>query len=68
MLDIHAFFSGPVEKYFHDYSTEYNMGCVRSTFIVSNYESVFTSHGSTLEQAISNFGRYSDSTNCGNLD
>ena len=64
MLDIHAFFSGPVEKYFHDYSTEYNMGCVRSTFIVSNYESVFTSHGSTLEQAITNFGKYSDSTNC----
>ena len=64
MLDIHAFFTGPVEQFFHDYSVEYNIGCVKNTFIVSKYESVFTSHGSTLEKAVSNFGRYSESTKC----
>ena len=64
MLDIHAFLSGPVEKYFQDYSTEYNMGAVRTTFLISNYEEVFIKFGSTLEQAVSNFGRYSDMTNC----
>jgi len=68
MLDIHAFFSGPVEQFFHDYSLEYNLGCVKNTFIVSNYESVFTSHGSTLEEAVSNFGRYSESTKCTDND
>jgi len=64
MLDIHAFLSGPVEKYFQDYSTEYNMGAVKTTFLISNYEEVFIKFGSTLEQAVSNFGRYSDMTNC----
>ncbi|MCD4747321.1 MAG: linear amide C-N hydrolase [Bacteroidales bacterium] len=64
MLDIHAFLSGPVEQYLFDYSTEYNMGSIKTTFLVSNYEEVFVKFGSTLEQAVSNFGRYSDSTKC----
>jgi penicillin V acylase-like amidase (Ntn superfamily) len=64
MLDIHAFFSGPVENYFHDYSLEYNAGCVRTTFLISDYESVFTSHGSTLEQAVSNLSTYGETTIC----
>jgi penicillin V acylase-like amidase (Ntn superfamily) len=64
MLDIHAFFSGPVENYFHDYSLEYNAGCVKTTFLVSDYESVFTSHESTLEQAVSNFSEYGETTAC----
>lgn len=64
MLDIHSFLSGPVEKYLFDYSTEYNMGSVKTTFLISNYEEVFIKFGSTLEQAVSNFGKYSDSTNC----
>jgi hypothetical protein len=64
MLDIHAFFEGPVERFFQDYSLEYNESCVRNTFIVSNYESVFKKFGSTLEKAVANFGGYGESTVC----
>jgi len=68
MIDIHSFLSGPVEQYLFDYSTEYNMGAVKTTFLISNYGEVFTKFGSTLEQAVSNFGNYSDSTKCGLID
>jgi len=64
MLDVHAFLSGPVEDYFQDYSLEYNAGCVRTTFLVSDYESVFTKHGSTLDQAVANFSEYGETTVC----
>jgi len=64
MLDVHAFLSGPVERFFQDYSVEYNMGMVRTTFLTSNYEEVFVKFDSTLEQAVANFGRYAEETVC----
>ncbi len=59
MLDIHAFLNGPVENYFMDYSEEYNKGAVKTTFLISNYEEVFIRFGSSIEQAVNNFGTYS---------
>jgi choloylglycine hydrolase len=64
MLDIHADLSGVVEKNFRDYSLEYNREYVRRTFVVGNYEPVFISHGSSLEEAVERFAAYPESTKC----
>ncbi len=64
MLDIHADLSGPVEKNFRYYSLEYNRECVRTAFVTGNYEPVFTSHGSTLKEAVERFSAYPESTKC----
>ncbi len=64
MLDIHADLSGAVEKNFRDYSLEYNREYVRRTFVAGNYEPVFTSHGSSLEEAVERFAAYPESTMC----
>jgi choloylglycine hydrolase len=64
MLNIHAPVSGAVETYFKDYSKEFNRACIRRTFVTGNFEPVFTSHGSTLEAAITRFAQYPESTVC----
>ena len=64
MLDIHAKLSGSVEKNFRDYSLKYNREFIRSVFVEGNFEPVFTSHGSTLKDAITRFAAYPESTTC----
>lgn len=64
MLDIHADFSGSIERNLRDYSLEYNRERMRMKLSEKGWEEVFTSHGSTPEEAIANFSRYSESTKC----
>lgn len=64
MLDIHVDLSGSIEKKFFDYSLEYNREQMRMKLSEKGWDEVFTSHGSTLEEAIVNFSGYSESTEC----
>lgn len=66
MLDIHADLSGSVEKDFQDYSLKYNRECIRRVFIAADFEPVFVSHGSTLDEAVTRFSEYAESTKCVN--
>lgn len=62
MLDIHADLSGSAEKHFQDHSLKYNRECVRRVFLAADFEPVFVSHGSTLEEAVTRFSEYAEST------
>jgi choloylglycine hydrolase len=67
MLDIHAEFSGNIEKHFRDYTLELNRNFINQAFEALNdrdFINFVQSRGSTVEQVKERMAGYSETTTC----